>query len=370
MKTAKKIITALLLLSMLICPLISCSGNGVAVFRYRNTTLSDDVYRYWLSYYKTYYSTYFSDITDSQEGWQKEVSEGLTAEEYVIDTVNDRMKLYTVALELCSEYSISLSSEEKQAVNTQIDSLIDSFGGRSILENYLSRSANIGISTLKEVYTIERKIAKLNSYLYGEKGTQKLTQEQLDEFYNSHYSRIKYLYFDKQNKYVLDEDGNIVQGSSGKYELEALTPEEKKELAKKVATALSEAKSGEDFNTLIEKYNTPDMKYTEKYPNGFYISSTSYTSSEVYTLVSNGMKLKAGDIEMVEDDQAYYIIAKYELEDKMYEKDEQNQFESFNKDAIEYYFSQFLYEKFDDIEINSDFLSRVSIGDVGNSISI
>ncbi len=368
-KKIKSIIACCLLVFLSFCFIVSCNGSSVKVFEYGKSYIGDDVYRYWLSYYKTYYTQHFTDVSDTQESWQSEVSEGVTREQYVIDTVNDRMKMYAVALQMFDEYSLSLTSDEKDAINKSIDSLIDSFGSKSVLENYLTRTANVSVSTLKEVYTIEKKISKLNTHLFGDQGIGKLSDNQLDSFYKSNYSRIKYLYFDKQNKYVLDGEGNLIQNSSGTYETQPLTEEEKEELKNRVDEALLAAQSGEDFNALIEKYNTPDMRYSEKYPNGFYISSTSYTSSEVYTLVSNGIKMDEGKIELFEDDSAYYIIAKYELEDKMYSKDADGQFASFENEAKEFYFSSMLSERTDDVKLNEDFLSKVKISDVGKNMS-
>lgn len=371
MKKSLRLISLILAVIMVIPAMSSCSSTKKRdIYAIGDVSITDDVYRYYLSYYKSYYVRYFSDIEDTEEGWKKEVKEGITAEKYVMDIVDKRMKRYVAALKLYKDYKLKLSDSAKTEIEDTIEQQIEYYGGRAELGNALLNSCNINIDTLEEVYEIEKKIQQLSEYLYGQNGINAITDAQLDEFYKEKYSRIKYLYFDKVNKYVYNDDGSIKYTSSGEYQTVALTDEEKKELEEKAKQAYENAVNGKNFNDLIKIYNTPDMDYTDKCPDGYYISSGSYTSSYEYTLISKGMKMEVGDIEFAEDDYAYYVIAKYSLVDKAYKTDKTGQLDSIEKNAIESFFSKLLEAESVNAVVDSEYLSKIKLINIGKSISV
>ena len=147
-----------------------------------------------------------------------------------------------------------------------------------------------------------------------------------------------------------------------------ISEEEIKEVEAKAKEALGHAKDGRDFNELIKMYNTPDMDYTKTCPDGYYVSSGSYTSSYVYTLVSNGMKMNVGDIEFYEDEYAYYVIAKYELINEAYKTDAQLEYMA--KYAAESFFNKLLEEKSQGVVRDEDYLSKIKLINIGNSVNI
>lgn len=370
MKKCIKIVAFVLAVIMLVPCFGGCAEKKRAVYSIDGITITDDLYRYWLSYYKSYYDKYFYDIEDSEEGWKVEISDGLTAEEYVKKMVDERMKLYICALKLYDEYELELTSEAEAYIESTIEEQIDYYGGRSAFENALYRSCNITIDGLKKTYEIESKVGQLQEYLYGEKGIIRVSNDMLEEYYQSNYSRIKYLYFDRVNKYVYDENGEIKTDVSGKYVTEALTDAEKEEIKKKAEEAYAKATAGEDFNSLIKAYNTSDMNFTETNPDGFYISANSYSSKYVYTIVSEGMNMKAGEIKLVEDEYAYYVIAKYGLISQAYVSDETGQFESISSYAMQYYYEKTLKEMFDQVTVDTEYTSKLGLMDIGASVNI
>ena len=374
MKKSIKIIALVLALVTLTMSFASCNSNkGREIYSLDGVSITDDLYRYWISYYKSYYVKYFSDVEDTEEGWKKEVSEGITAEQYVLDVVDKRMKMYVAALKLYEDYKLKLSDAALAEIDAAVEQQIEYYGGRSEFGSALLKSCNITIDTIEEVYKVEKKIQQLSLYLYGDEsqnisGVTPITAEQLDTYYKESFSRIKYLYFDKVNKYVYNEDGSIKTNSLGSYVTEALTEEEIKDVEAKAKEALGHAKDGRDFNELIKMYNTPDMDYTKTCPDGYYVSSGSYTSSYVYTLVSNGMKMNVGDIEFYEDEYAYYVIAKYELINEAYKTDAQLEYMA--KYAAESFFNKLLEEKSQGVVRDEEYLSKIKLINIGNSVNI
>ncbi len=371
MKKSVKILSFILAIIMVVLPLTSCKGSKKTdVYSLGGVSITDDLYRYWLSYYKSYYAKYFSDIKDTPEGWKTEVTEGVTAEEYVMDMVDKRMKLYIAAMKLFKDYDLELSVAAELEIAQNIEEQIEYYGGRAALGNALKNSCNITIEGLEQVYSIEKMVQQLSAYLYGENGVTPVTDEQIDAYYKENFSRVKYLYFDKVNKYVYNEDGSIKTSSSGAYLTEELTQDEKKELEKTAKAAYEQALKESDFNKLIKLYNTPDMDYTKSCPDGYYISSGSYTSSYVYTLVSKGMKMKPGEIEFAEDEYAYYVIAKYDLIEKAYKTDESGQLDYIDKYTAEDLFSKLLEKEAEGVTVNTDYISKVKLVDIGKNINV
>lgn len=371
MRRTFKITSLLLALIFLLSPLVGCSSEKKrAIYSIDGIEITEDLYRYWLSYYKSYYDKYFVDIDDSEEGWKTEISDGVTAEQYVKNLVDERMKFYVCALKLYDEYDLELSDSEEQYIEKTISDQIDYYGGRSAFENALYRSCNITVSGLKKTYEIESKVGKLQDYLYGEYGISKITDADVDDYYHSNYSRIKYLYFDRQNKYVYDENGEIRKNLNGSYMTEELSEAEKADIKNKAEIALDKAKNGEDFNELISAYNTVDMDFTKTAPDGFYISSNSYSSKYVYTLVSEGMSMEIGEIKLVEDEYAYYVIAKYGLVSEAYKNDETGQFESISSYVIQDKYKELLSKMFGDVTVNTEYINSISLMDLGKSINI
>ena len=371
MKKIVKAVALILALVFILACFASCSKTQKRdIYSIGNVSITDDLYRYWLSYYKSYYTEYLTDIEDSVEGWNKEISEGVTAEKYVLNVVDTRMKMYVAALKLFEEYELELDDVKIAEIDYAIEQMIEYYGGRSSLGNALKNSCNITIDTLEEVYIVEKKVQMLSEYLYGERGITPVTEAQLDSFYKENFSRIKYLYFDKVNKYVYNEDGSIKVNSAGSYVTEELTDDDRKKLEEDAKQALQHAKDGKDFNELIKMYNTPDMDYTKTCPDGYYISSGSYTSSYVYTLVSKGMDMKVGEIEFFEDEYAYYVIAKYELIDKAYKTDKSGQLLHLDKYAAENLFNKLLTDMSSQVTTDDDYLSKIKLINIGDSVSV
>lgn len=370
MKKYIRAVALLLSVIMVIPCMYGCAEKKRVIYSIGNAEITEDLYRYWLSYYKSYYDRYFEDIEDTKEGWQIEISEGVTAEQYVKDMVDERMKMYVCALYLYDEYDLEFSSSAKDYITATIEEQIEYYGGRAAFENALYRSCNISIEGLEKTYEIESKVSQLQQYLYGKGGVEEVSDEMLDKYYQDNYSRIKYLYFDRENKYVYDDEGEIKKNSSGEYMTEALTDAEKEAVKAKAEEAYEKAKEGVDFNDLIAVFNTPDMNFAQTHPDGFYISGNSYSAKYVYTLVSEGMSMKTGEIKLVEDEYAFYVIAKFGLINGAYKNDETNQFESFESYAVQYFYEEHLKALFDKVTVDSDYISKLGVMDVGTSVNV
>ncbi len=116
---------------------------------------------------------------------------------------------------------------------------------------------------------------------------------------------------------LLDDNGNVITTQ--------LTKDESIALSDKVQLIMEdEAREGEYslFDKLIEEYGEDEGM--EKYPNGYYMTSSSeYDSPEVVKAL---FEMEVGEIRRVESDYGIHIVMKYELQDGGYANDANKDF--------------------------------------------
>lgn len=294
----------------------------------------------------------------------------------------------------------------------------------SILSDY-----GVDADILREIYVCEAKAEYLRSYLYGGDSATKIGDAVKEEYYNENYFRFKQIfvgnfyykyitdkfgnviYFDgddgdalydeKNGIFEYDEDGNHVKDDDGVdvridkdtgeyvYDKENGTPRyiadsdgtykkfyySESEMAerRKLAQNISQIQKG-DFETFEEKGKDKDINtdYSESFSNsGIYMSdieSGLYSGymSDILTAVKN---MEVGEISVVEADDGYHVIMRYELDEGAYAEDDNAEwFKYFNTSLITKMYLEKCRGLFDKIEIDTDVLSRAkSIKEIGTN---
>ncbi|MBR5767117.1 MAG: hypothetical protein IKX86_00375 [Clostridia bacterium] len=289
--------------------LASCAPKYGRIMTYEGHYITEDKYYYWTSSYKRNILYSYSDAYDTASFWQSDAPDGKTVEEYFTLSIDDRIKDYLIAEVLFREMKLTLSSSVKASIEDNINEKLDYYGGRSGLNNEL-KNIMLTVSTLREVYTAEKKLEAVQNALFGEGGEYEITEEDVVNYYNSRYSHIKYIVFYTE-RVMKDGDGNILYDDEGLPLTEEMTAEEKKDRLAKIEKCIAELSDGADFDELREKYSEYD---TSEYPNGFLISE-----NEVLTwgsdIVNAVVGSSVGDIVKVDEEHATYVIEKFPLED-------------------------------------------------------
>jgi len=360
MKKSVRLISLIVSLVLVIGIMVSCSSSSVAVMKYKDSSISANMYSYWLSTYKASFLSYYNNSLDSDAFWDSYAADNMTAEEYAFDKINENIKFILVGMQLYREYGLKIDSEIVSAINSDIAEKTEFLGGRSQMNAALSEYG-INIDILKEIYISEEKLYTVYDYLYGENGIEKITNEQLDKYYEDNYSRVRYLVIYTTEKIALDSDGNPQYDSDGYVITEELTEEEKAEKKAKVDEAMLCVNAGDNFQTIMLTYNEVDMS---AYPNGFYISPNELNIYG-FKMVSETASMEVGEIRKIEDEYATYIVEKLPL----LERSEWGDADSEQMANLENYCIQQNYEeKFTslaaEVEINEDEISKFRLRSV------
>ena len=157
---------------------------------------------------------------------------------------------------------------------------------------------------------------------------------------------------------MYDEEGQLKYDSEGLIMTEQLSEEEIKEKGEKVDKAMICVNAGDEFEEIMTEYNEADMS---QYPNGFYISANEL-SIYGFDMINAVKNMKIGEIRKVEDDNAVYIIKKYDLIDRSDFIDADNlQLDKLETNAIQGKYENTFSQYATDIIINDETLSEFSV---------
>ncbi len=322
MKKAKK--TSVLFISVIsvllasLCVLLTSCSSGKNALEYKGYKISEGMYSYWMKSWKDYYLNYYTDVEDTEEYWNSENSEGVANKDYMNEQIKTRIFYYIVSLKLFDDYKLSLDEDTKEKIQTDINDQTDHYGSKSAFNDYLKETYGININTLEKIYTIEEKYRTVFQYLYGTDGKKTATPEELDNYYQTYFVRVKYVMFLKDVKYAYDEEGNkITNPQTGYYEFEDLTDEEKQQVKDRANEVFEAVKGGEEIDKYLEEYMKEFGYDSEKYPNGYYISADNYTLHTV-DVTSAALDMNVGETRLIENESCYFVLQKFDLIDKAY----------------------------------------------------
>ncbi len=295
-----------------------CSDKGDTVLELNGHKISEGMYSYWMKNWKDYYLTYYSDVEDSEQYWSSVNATGVTNEEYLSSQIKTRINFYLVGMVLFDELGLKLSSEVKQSINDNIDDQIAHYGSRSEYVRVLKESYSMTVAEMKAVFTAEEEYLAVYKYLYDDtSGKETATSDELEAYYNAYYSRIKYVMFLKNVKYVYNDDGTRQTDSTGRFLTEELTEDEKDQVTEKAQSVYNDVLGGADMNKLMEKYMEEFGFDISAVPNGFYISADDYITHSA-TVTSAALEMKVDEIKLCENEDCYYVIKKLDLPEKAY----------------------------------------------------
>ena len=131
MKKVVKFITAFISLMLVLCFTVSCakvgdfSINKKTVCKVGGEAVTYDDYKYFFySNYISLYGEYFSDLSDEKYEKVKALTE-------------DALRRRAVILQMCDDYGIKLSKDDKESVNEYVQYQIDSQGGLDAYKSWL-----------------------------------------------------------------------------------------------------------------------------------------------------------------------------------------------------------------------------------------
>jgi len=314
-KLTLRIVAAVVAVMLLVANLAGCGVVTATAISFGDVKINANQFCYWMSRFKAMYLySYFGTTTDNAQYWTSQIANGVTTGDLLNSYAVSAIMTYAVTLKLFDEYGLSLTKEQQNTIDENIQSKITAAGSKAALNNALS-AFGVNVNMLKELYTMETKINAVQDYLYGDNGVDKATDEEISEYFNENYYRCKHILIRTDVKYEKDANGAvIVDESTQSYKTTPLTDDEvvaQKELAAELEKRVA---AGEDFDRLVLEYSEDTgMQY---FDDGYYItSSTTYLPTNVISAVK---AMNVGDVQTVESTVGIHIVKRYELKEDAY----------------------------------------------------
>ena len=359
-KTFRRLCAGLLVGAGLASTLSSCGAKPITVMSYKDSEITANQYSYWLSTYKTEFLNYYEDAADEDAFWDDTLTvDGveMTVDQYATDLINNRIKYTLIGIQLFREYGLKIDADTTQAIDDDINEKIDFYGSRADMNTALS-AIGLNADMLKDVYIAEEKLVSVYDHLYGEGGIEQLSEAEIDDYYESMYSRIKYIVVYTDADYVYDEEGNIQYDENGYMMTRELTDEEKSEKQAKLEEIMLCVNAGDDFLDIQKEYNEVDMSY---YENGFYVSPNEL-GTYGFTMITAVQEMQEGEIRMIEDTHSTYVVQKLPLlERKDFEKCDEAQMENLTAYAVQQKYEEKFSALAEEVTLAEEELSKFSV---------
>ena len=406
-----------------------CASTGKPLMELDGTKISVNTFKFFLSRMKGNLSSsyYYGSKALDADFWDTIMDEsGKTYNEHYTDVVLESTKTYLAALHLFEEFDLELPKSRMDAIEEELDNIInvDGGGSKAALNSVLSKyGANFDV--LREAYVIEEKISYLREYLFGTNGS-KISADYIEDYYENHFVRYKEIIFNtKKPAYEKDENGDeIYYTEDGKiaYDKENGVPKKNsdgtavkdkdkntvyvdvetgkiaydvKTGARKQLRDSSGALMEEDYssqklleiidNASIVMDKTVDKDYTlfealmkentqeldeNEYSQGYY--AYAYSEAPSKDFVSELFDMDVGEVRMIKTDSAIHIVMKYKLEESGYALEENEKFfigsktgnYIFMSDLIDKLFADYLEKYLDDIEVKEKLLEGIDMKSV------
>ena len=362
---------------------IAAVRRATALVYYNGIALDEGVTNYLASTYKSKYLAYLGSRTDleelgvfpadSEDFWSEEVPDGsgkLWADLLYENTVS-YIKSLAVKAYLFDRAS-GLTSEDRENINSLTEQVLSYRAGGS-RDEFNKKSADMGFD-YSDFCTAQELIYKANragTATYGESGEVLSSDAYLsicNEYYNSAYSHVKILFIRTEDEFVVDEDGNRIEGDGGD-ELRELTEKERAERQADIASiraAIESLKNNGDEQMSPEYFDTFLSKYgyiTEYFTTGMYFSEKSSFTEEfgdesggLAPIVYTALTMEVGEYSEVEWESGICFVYRYEnSEFGFLSSSVEAFFTDFYADAAEYVFTKSVSELVQDVELGEGF---------------
>lgn len=259
--------------------------------------ITDSMFSYWISSYKTQFVEY-NIGEDSPEIWETEIDEeGTTFQSvFMSEIVTSSVRQMLESVYVYYQTNDTVSKEITDSVDEQINAAIESNGGKEAFDLLLSRFY-ADTDLLREIFLFEEITNHVYEGLFGENGTEKLTDDAIKEYFYDNYAKAQHVFFDLQYKF--DDEGNYSY-------LSETEKENKRVLADEVWTKIQ---NGElDYDAAVKEYSD-DMEDTY---DGFVFTEGEYDDG--FTECVNGMKI--GELKNYESSYGIHLIKRVELSDE------------------------------------------------------
>ena len=387
-KSVLRICAALTALLLALIQLVSCSSLGTPVMTLGKTEITGSMIEFWMSRYKAQFEYSYGQSLKTAYGlssvdsiWKVKVKDDSaeTYDDMFSSYIFDNAKTYLCALYLFDQFGLKLPDSTVKKTDETINEYVTNLADGSKSEfNAILAAYGINMKILRELYLADEKVSYLREYLFGSNGTEPITTQQIEDYYQKNYVRMKQICVFINQRPKQNEDGTYVTDSSGKTQYTAMTADENAAARTKIEEALAKIDGGEDFEKALSEYD--ENKADDGYKNGIYMSAESSfgNDEDLQKIYETLCEMKVGEVRELELSNSLHIIKKYELDTGAYAKAENSDFFLFNDGTGSYQtlqqyvktplFLDYIKGKLDefsaDIKIDEEALSQYRISKV------
>lgn len=387
-KSVLRICAALTALLLALIQLVSCSSLGTPVMTLGKTEITGSMIEFWMSRYKAQFEYSYGQSLKTAYGlssvdsiWKVKVKDDSaeTYDDMFSSYIFDNAKTYLCALYLFDQFGLKLPDSTVKKTDETINEYVMNLADGSKSEfNAILAAYGINMKILRELYLADEKVSYLREYLFGSNGTEPITTQQIEDYYQKNYVRMKQICVFINQRPKQNEDGTYVTDSSGKTQYTTMTADENAAARTKIEEALAKIDGGEDFEKALSEYD--ENKADDGYKNGIYMSAESSfgNDEDLQKIYETLCEMKVGEVRELELSNSLHIIKKYELDTGAYAKAENSDFFLFNDGTGSYQtlqqyvktplFLDYIKGKLDefsaDIKIDEEALSQYRISKV------
>ena len=387
-KSVLRICAALTALLLALIQLVSCSSLGTPVMTLGKTEITGSMIEFWMSRYKAQFEYSYGQSLKTAYGlssvdsiWKVKVKDDSaeTYDDMFSSYIFDNAKTYLCALYLFDQFGLKLPDSTVKKTDETINEYVTNLADGSKSEfNAILAAYGINMKILRKLYLADEKVSYLREYLFGSNGPEPITTQQIEDYYQKNYVRMKQICVFINQRPKQNEDGTYVTDSSGKTQYTTMTADENAAARTKIEEALAKIDGGEDFEKALSEYD--ENKADDGYKNGIYMSAESSfgNDEDLQKIYETLCEMKVGEVRELELSNSLHIIKKYELDTGAYAKAENSDFFLFNDGTGSYQtlqqyvktplFLDYIKGKLDefsaDIKIDEEALSQYRISKV------
>lgn len=353
MKNVKMMAFCMAMVMLCTALLSGCAAGGKNAVSYRDEAINTAVFQYLCSQKKTDYlyeaygvdksAVSSSQLQDNPSIWQATSADGMSVADTLKSEVLDEAKLFLYMSDYAKSQGYTLGAEEKKLVKSEFDKVVSNYGDKKTFNREMKKYG-VDYDQMLEYNYLQTLAYQGLNLLFGENGSQKISDENLEKYYKSNYATVGCIFINTKNKTY--SNGKVV----------GMPEEEKKEKLALADDLFAKVQAGEDFAALALKYSDQAID-EESAKKGYTFSKGGFVNAQAEEKV---WELKTGEIVRVDTDGGVYILCRRPLNADAFEKVKENirtELEEVKKFA--------LVNKADkEFKINEDFLNELNIQEI------
>ncbi len=209
-----KKITAAALAAVCVASMTGCADTGY-IGTVDGMEIRNGIYLWCV---QSAYSDCYAEITEVKEeaGDTSEVNDvfvqtvdGKPANDWIKENAVVELRRYVAINRLFDENGLTFTAEDQAVINADVNKIWDEedwyaqyiYGTKTMGEYY--ESIGMGMDTIRDVYTTNKKEEKLLEALYTEGGSKAVPAEELDSYITENYANVKYIELPFKDMYGL-----------------------------------------------------------------------------------------------------------------------------------------------------------------------